>query len=150
MDLFLTGTLSFGSGSARLEYGSVTGVLMISTVLDPVTGEIPGVAGSIRVSSGVGIGLPDVGTLFSATGSVSVIFNTTLVDQSFTVPSAFLPLLLPGQSPTFVIPASAPGIDGAPIPGGQPGHLRDGCHRGRTDHRRSSHAHGHDQHHRCG
>ena len=117
MDIFLTGSMSFGSGSARLEYGSVTGVLMISTVLDPLTGEIPGVAGSIRVSTGVGIGLPNVGSLFSATGSVSVIFNTTFADQTFTVPTAFLPLLLPGQSPTFVIPKSAPGLDGKPLSG---------------------------------
>ncbi|MDX5398786.1 MAG: hypothetical protein LPK92_03525, partial [Actinomycetes bacterium] len=118
LDLFLTGTLSFGSGSARLEYGSVTGVLMIATSNEG--GAIPGVAGSIKVSSSVGIGLPDVGSLFSASGSVSIIFNTTLVEQSFTVPTAFLPLLLPGQSPTFVIPAAAPGIDGAPIPGATP------------------------------
>ncbi|HSO69543.1 MAG TPA: hypothetical protein VLQ67_07855, partial [Arachnia sp.] len=118
MELFLTGSMSFGSGSARLEYGSVTGVLMIST--RTTGGAIPGVAGSIRVSSGVGIGLPDIGTLFSARGSVSVIFNTTLVEQSFTVPDAFIPLLLPGQSPTFVIPASAPGIDGQPVPGRTP------------------------------
>ncbi|NMM32989.1 MAG: calcium-binding protein, partial [Phycicoccus sp.] len=114
MDIFLTGTMSFGSGSARLEYGSVTGVLMISTRIG--NGEIPGVAGSIRVSSGVGIGLPNIGSLFSATGSVNIIFNTTLVDQTFVVPNAFIPLLLPGQSPVFLIPKSPPGIDGQPDP----------------------------------
>ena len=111
MDVFVTGSMSFGSGSARLEYGSVTGVFMIRT-----DGPLPGMAGSLRVSAGVGIGLPDVGSLFSATGSVNVVFNTTLADQSFTVPAAFLPLLLPGQSSTFVIPKSAPGIDGRANP----------------------------------
>ncbi len=119
MDVFLTGTLSFGSGAARLEYGSVTGVLMISTRTD--NGAIPGVAGSIRVAKGVNIGLPDIGSLFSATGSVNIIFNTTLADQTFVVPNAFLPLLLPGQSPVFYIPKSPPGIDGQPDPTAPPG-----------------------------
>ena len=38
-----------------------------------------------------------MGSLFSASGSVYVMFNTTLADQTFTVPSAFLPLLEPGH-----------------------------------------------------
>ncbi|HEX5858381.1 MAG TPA: hypothetical protein VFY91_09765, partial [Microbacterium sp.] len=116
MQLFLTGRLSFGSGSAQLVYGSVTGVLMISTVRNAATGEIPGVSGSIRVSTGAGIGLPNIGSLFSASGSVYVLFNTTLADQTFTVPNAFLPLLEPGMSPVIIIPKAPPGMDGQPDP----------------------------------
>src|SRR5690606_34482601 len=41
LDLFVTGSMSFGSGSARLEYGSVTGVLFIRT--STAGGAIPGV-----------------------------------------------------------------------------------------------------------
>ena len=38
-------------------------------------GAIPGVAGKFTISAERGIGLPNVGTLFSASGSVSIMFN---------------------------------------------------------------------------
>ena len=95
LQMYLTGELSFGSGSARLVYGAATGLLLMST--DTSDGGVPGVAGSFKVSSGGGIGLPNMGTLFSATGSVSVMFNTTLRDKTFRIPDAFLPLLHPGE-----------------------------------------------------
>ena len=36
-------------------------------------------------------------SLFSASGSVTVMFNTTLQEQSFVIPDSFLPLLEPGD-----------------------------------------------------
>ena len=110
LQMYLTGELSFGSGNARLVYGSVTGLLLMST--DTSDGGIPGVAGSFTVSSGGGIGLPNMGTLFSATGSVSIMFNTTMRDRHFKIPDAFLPLLHPGEPTEIVIFGSAPGLDG--------------------------------------
>ncbi len=55
-----------------------------------------GVAGSMTVSQGGGIGLPGLGTLFSATGSTTLMFNTTLRDVTFTIPDEFLDKLRPG------------------------------------------------------
>ena len=108
--MYLTGELSFGSGSARLVYGAATGVLLMST--DTTGGAIPGVAGKFTVSAERGIGLPNVGTLFSASGSVSIMFNTTLRDKTFKIPDAFLPLLHPGEPTEITIYGSAPGLDG--------------------------------------
>ena len=79
---------------------------------DTTGGAIPGVAGKFTVSAERGIGLPNVGTLFSASGSVSIMFNTTLRDQTFKIPDAFLPLLHPGEPTEITIYGSAPGLDG--------------------------------------
>ncbi len=114
MVLYLNGTLSFGSGSAQLTYGSATAVLFI------VTSPVPGVAGVVTVASGGGVGLPDVGTLFSVTGTVSLMFNTTLQQQQFTVPPDLLPLLGPNDPKTITVWASPPGLDGNPLPGAAP------------------------------
>ncbi len=110
LQMYLTGELSFGSGSAQLVYGAATGVLLMST--DLTGGSIPGVAGKFTVSASRGIGLPNMGTLFSASGSVSVMFNTTLRDKTFKIPDAFLPLLHPGEPTEIVIYGAAPGLDG--------------------------------------
>jgi hypothetical protein len=55
---------------------------------------------------------PGLGSLFSIKGSVLVMFNTTLQDQSFKIPEAFLPLLDEGDPTVIEIYASAPGLDG--------------------------------------
>ena len=59
LQMYATAELSFGVGDAQLTYGSTTALLVITT---------DGIAGSITVSSGGDIGLPDVGTLFRAKG----------------------------------------------------------------------------------
>ena len=75
-----------------------------------ITGD--GIAGSLKVSAGGGIGLPSVGNLFSATGTVTVMFNSMREDVTFQIPDAFLPLLDDGDPTTIVIYGSAPGLDG--------------------------------------
>ena len=94
--MYLTGELSFGSGDARLIYGAATGLLLMST--DTSDGGIPGVAGSFTVSSGGGIGLPNMGTLFSATGSVSIMFNTTLRGPALQDPRRVPAAAAPGRA----------------------------------------------------
>ena len=93
--LFLTGQLSFGSGEARITYGSTTAVLFVKT---DVLGGNFGVAGSVQVSAGGGIGIPDFGDIISATGTVTIMFNTTLHEQRFVVPAELLSLLGQGLS----------------------------------------------------
>ena len=110
--LFATAELSFGVGDAQLTYGRATGLILIGT---------DGLAGYLSVSAGGGIGLPNVGTLFSVTGSVTVMFNTTLHDKVFTVPDSFLPLLQPTDPRTISIFKSAPGLSGQANPAGPPG-----------------------------
>ena len=51
----------------------------------------------LKVASSASIGIPNVGSLFTISGSVSVMFNTTRQDQEFKIPDAFLPLLHPGD-----------------------------------------------------
>nr|NLI49987.1 calcium-binding protein [Propionibacterium sp.] len=108
--MYLTGEMTFGSGNASLTYGAVTGLLVVS-------GEPGyfGVAGTITVASGAGIGLP-AATGFQANGSVNITFNTTLKDQVFRIPTDFLPLLRPGDPTEIVISKAAPGLDGQPRP----------------------------------
>jgi hypothetical protein len=112
--IFATAELSFGVGDAQLTYGSATGLIVIQTGLAP--GRNPGVAGYLKVSSGGSIGLPGAGTLFSITGSISVMFNTTKQDQVFQIPPDFLPLLHPGDPTSITIYKAAPGLDGTPRP----------------------------------
>src|SRR5262249_24208511 len=81
----------------------------------------PGVAGYLKVGSSAGLGLPNVGSLFSIKGSVSVMFNTTRQEQNFKIPDAFLPLLHPGDPTTITIFAAAPGLDGQKNPNAPPG-----------------------------
>ncbi len=59
----------------------------------PDPGTNPGIAGFLTVGAGADLGIPGVGSLFSISGTVSVMFNTTLQDQVFQIPDAFLPLL---------------------------------------------------------
>ena len=75
----------------------------------------------LTVSRSAGIGLPNIGSLFSVDGSVKVMFNTTRQDQTFTIPANFLPLLKPGDPTTINIFASAPGLDGQRDPNAPPG-----------------------------
>ena len=99
----MTAETSFGIGDAQITYSRVTGLLIIST---------DGVAGMLQVSAGGSIGLPNVGNLFSVTGTVSIMFNTTLKEKTFVIPDAFLPLLNPGDPTSITIFAAAPGLDG--------------------------------------
>ena len=117
-ELYETAELSFGVGPAQIVYGSTTGLLEIITGIG--TGATPGVAGFFQVSKSAGVGLPNVGTLFQATGTVSVMFNTTFQDQSFKIPDAFLPLLNPGDPTTIPIFAAPPKLDGSKDPNGVP------------------------------
>ena len=113
-EIYATASLSYGVGAATINYGTATGLLIVQTGLAPGTNA--GVAGYLSVGAGASIGIPDVGSLFSISGTVTVVFNTTLQQQQFTVPNAFLPLLTAGQPSTITIYASAPGPNGAPNP----------------------------------
>ena len=113
-EIYATASLQYGVGAATINYGTATGLLIVQTGLAPGTNA--GVAGYLSVGAGAGIGIPDVGSLFSISGTVTVVFNTTLQQQQFTVPNAFLPLLTAGQPSTITIYASAPGPNGAPNP----------------------------------
>ena len=113
-EIYATASLQYGVGAATVNYGTATGLLIVQTGLAP--GMNPGVAGYLSIGAGASIGLPDVGSLFSITGTVTVMFNTTLQQQQFTVPNAFLPLLTAGQPSTITIYGSAPGPNGAPNP----------------------------------
>ena len=108
--------------------GRVTGLLLINY---PVCGDflcLPGVdgagiAGEFSLEIGAGTGptspgddssaLSDITGIFSFQGSVKVTLNTTLADQSFTVPQEFLSVLPSGFPSPIVIPAAAPQIDGS-------------------------------------
>ena len=120
-EMFGNGTLSYGVGSAQLEY-NVTGLLVIQTGFGDDT-KTPGIAGAFRASSEKGIGLPNVGSLFKASGTVTVMFNTTMQDVVFEIPDSFLAVLdgdeLPGftkaesdQPATFTIFSGAPSMKG--------------------------------------
>ena len=102
-----------------LTYGDATGLIVIVTGFG--AGQNPGVAGYLTVSAGASLGLPDVGDLFELSGSVTVMFNTTLQDQVFDIPDAFLPLLDEGDPTTIEIFAAAPGLDGQRNPRAPPG-----------------------------
>ncbi|HWG93174.1 MAG TPA: VCBS repeat-containing protein, partial [Mycobacteriales bacterium] len=106
-ELFVTAEVSFGSGASQITYGAATGLLVVSP---------KGVAGSLRVTAGGGLGLPDLGTLFRATGTVTLMFNTTREDITFVLPESFLPLLRPGDPRVVEIYGSAPGLDGGRNP----------------------------------
>jgi hypothetical protein len=118
-EIFAMAELSFGVGDAQITYGKTTGLIVVATGLEP--GRNFGVAGFLTVSASAGIGLPDVGDLFRASGSVTVMFNTTLQDQVFVIPDAFLPLINEGDPTTIEIFASAPGLDGMRNPNAPPG-----------------------------
>ena len=119
MTIYATASLSYGAGPSSFTYGEGTGLLIIQTGLTP--GRNPGIAGYLTVGSGADLGLPGVGSLFSISGSVSVMFNTTLQDQVFQIPDAFLPLLKPGDPTSITIYASAPGLTGGRNPLAPPG-----------------------------
>ena len=96
--------------------GHETGLL----ILDARPGRV-GIAGllDISISSGVPDGtgtdggtLPTGGDIFRFEGNVKLMFNTTRVQQDFTVPAAFRDLL-PSDAPThYLIFASRPTADG--------------------------------------
>ncbi|HEY3484830.1 MAG TPA: calcium-binding protein, partial [Ilumatobacteraceae bacterium] len=117
MVIFATAELSFGIGDAQLTYASATGLFILKTGED---GSNPGVAGYLKVAQSAGLGLPAVGSLFSASGSIVVMFNTTFEDQSFVVPESFAPLVEAGLPARFDIFKSAPGLDGQFDPAGDP------------------------------
>ena len=119
IQIYATASLSFGIGDAQLTYGEATGLIVVSTGLE--AGRNPGVAGFLTVGASAGIGLPGIGSLFQIKGSVSVMFNTTLQEQTFKIPDAFLPLLKPGEPTTITIHAAAPGLDGKKRPNAPPG-----------------------------
>ncbi len=103
LTMFATAELSFGIGEAQLTYAKATALLIINE---------DGVAGSITIGAGGGIGLPDVGDLFTASGTVTVLFNSMRHDVTFTIPASFKPLLINGDPGQITIFGSAPGLDG--------------------------------------
>ncbi len=118
VDIFVTAELSFGLGDSQITYGEVLGVVIIRTGLD---GANPGVAGFLKVGSSADVGLPGVGDIFSASGEVTVMFNTTLQEQVFVIPESFQPLLEDDGISEITIFAAAPGIDGTQNPRAPPG-----------------------------
>jgi len=69
-------------------------------------GANPGVAGMLTVGSSAGIGLPNIGNIFSVSGSVSVMFNTTRQDQVFQIPTTSCRCCIRGTRPRS--PSSPP------------------------------------------
>ena len=102
LTLFATAELSFGVGSAQLTFGSATALVIINE---------DGIAGSIKIGAGGGLGLPNL-PAFSASGSVQVVFNTMRHDVTFVLPDSFRPLLINGDPGEITIFGSAPGFDG--------------------------------------
>ncbi|MDC0296391.1 hypothetical protein OAK95_01935, partial [Akkermansiaceae bacterium] len=139
-ELFVNSSISFGAGESSINFGESTGLLVIRT--GQKVGETAGLAGAFRVSAGADIGLPDVGNIFKASGSVTVVVNTTMQNVTFQLPDSFLAIIdgdeLPGfaaagtidsnddgvvneeDKASFTIYKSAPGIDGSPRVGGDP------------------------------
>ena len=109
IQIYETASLSFGVGDAQVVLGQTTGLVIVKTGLD---GQIPGVAGMLSTGQSRDLGLPGIGNLFKASGSTTIMFNTTLRDQVFQIPDSFLPLLNPGDPTSITIFASAPGLDG--------------------------------------
>ena len=110
IQIYETAELSFGVGDAQLSYGHSTGLIIVKTGLD---GSFPGVAGML---SDRRVGRTSASrasaSLFRSPGPSRVMFNTTLQDQTFKIPDAFLPLLHPGDPTSITIYGSAPGLDG--------------------------------------
>ncbi len=113
-DIFAVATVSLGSGSSAVTLGQATGLIVAQTGLG--AGQNAGVGGYLSIGESSNIGLPDIGSLFQASGSVTVIFNTTLQTLTFNVPQAFVPLLNPGDPTTFTIYAGAPLANGTQNP----------------------------------
>ena len=116
LTVFATAELSFGIGDAQLTYGHATALLVAKAGPNGL-----GVAGSIEIGAGGGIGLPDLGTAFRASGSVKVMFNTLRRDVTFVLPPAFRPLLVNGDPGEITIFGSAPALDGGRNPSAPPG-----------------------------
>ena len=114
LTMFMTGTLSYGSGSVQITLASATAVLFIRTDAGHA-----GVAGSVTISAGGDIGLPNL-ALFSATGTVNLMFNTTLQDQTLELPASFLPLLREGDPTSITVYAAPPDLTGEPPAGAAP------------------------------
>jgi hypothetical protein len=132
-ELFVNSSISFGAGESSINFGESTGLLVIQT--GQKVGETAGLAGAFRVSAGADIGLPDVGNIFKASGSVTVVVNTTMQNVTFQLPDSFLAIIdgdeLPGfaaagtidsnddgvvneeDKASFTIYKSAPRIDGS-------------------------------------
>ena len=74
-------------------YGQATGLIIVRTGHD---GENPGVAGLLTVGKSEGLDIPGIGSLFSISGSVTIMLNTTEQAQTFVIPQMFIPLLPAG------------------------------------------------------
>ena len=98
-------------------YGQATGLIIIRTGAE---GEHAGVAGLLTVGKSEGLDIPGIGSIFSISGSVTIAFNTTSQDQTFTIPQMFVPLLPVGAPTTITVFGSQPGLDGQPA-GNPPG-----------------------------
>ena len=99
LTMFVTGTT---------EYGQATGLLMINWGSDH-----PGVAGELTVGKSASLDIPGIGSLFQISGSVSISFNTTSVDQTFAVPAMFDPLLGVNAPTSITIWGAPPNPDGS-------------------------------------
>ena len=113
-------------------YGQATGLIIIRT---GVEGENAGVAGLLTVGKSEGLDIPGIGSLFTISGSVTIAFNTTSQDQTFTIPQMFVPLLPVGAPTTITVFGAQPGLDGQPA-GNPPGRLPPGDGPGADHHRR--------------
>ncbi len=114
LQIYAVATLSVGG----VQLGQATGLILISSGKG-VPG-IPGIAGLLTVGGSASLGLPDVGNLFSITGTATVMFNTTLADQTFQIPAEFLALQPAGDPTTVTVYGAAPTLTGQPNVGAAP------------------------------
>ncbi len=101
-----------------VQLGQATGLIIISTGVG--SNGIPGIAGLLTIGGTASLGLPDVGSLISITGTATVMFNTTLTDQTFPIPAEFLALQAPGDPTSITVYGAPPGLSGQPNPGAAP------------------------------
>jgi len=78
-----------------------------------------GIAGQLVMSVEEGLEIGDIpGVSFS--GSAMFMFNSTLNEFEFEIPEAFVPYLDPDDPTVIILPASAPDVNGEPVPGALP------------------------------
>ena len=136
LQIYAVATLSVGG----VQLGQATGLIIISSGKG-VPG-IPGIAGLLTVGGSASLGLPDVGSLFSITGTATVMFNTTLADQTFQIPAEFLALQPAGDPTTVTVYGAAPALTGQPDVGRGAVHICLDHDQRAADDRRRDHLHG--------
>ena len=115
LKVFATAELSFGVGSAQLTFGKATALLIVNE---------DGVAGSIKVSAGGGIGHARHGAVPGHRQRDRGLQHDEARTSTFVLPARIREMLIksgetnPGDITIF---ASAPGLDGSRSPSAPPG-----------------------------